>query len=676
MKNFIYQVNKLVNHLKKTSCQGFKMLLLFPLAGFGAFLSCDYLDVVPDNIPTIEHAFRNRVEAQNYKYGCFSFMPDVGNMAQDPAMLGCDEIWVPELIAGADINVAQLKGIITGNQGTNAPLANYWVSQRNSQTNVAKALWTGISDCNIFLENIYEPFDLEDSERNKWRGEIIFLKAYLHYWLFRQYGPVPLMKNNKSIDSPSDEVQQYREPVDSCVNYIASLLDEAAALLPLTVEDPSSELGFPDKCIALALKAELLTLAASPLFNCNPDYADYGDNRGVQLFPQDRSQEQAKWQRAAEALKMAIDVSHEGLHALYDFPVDYPSAASLSRETILSMQVRGAFTIPWNPEIIWGNSRHNNGGLLQRMSSPYFTSYHSSGSGGLRNYSPTLNIVEQFYTKNGLPIEDDAEWAGKNLWSIRTATESERQNIRQGYKTIELHFDREQRFYGAISFDGETYFGNSRITQDNTTNAGYMWVTEMKNGQLNGWGSTDRSSLTGYIAKKMVHFRNSMGDNAVDGYVTNYYAFPIIRLAGLYLLYAEALNEVKDAPDAEVYEYIDRVRERTGLEGVVETWSEYAVADKKNKPLTKEGMRDIIRRERINELAFEGARFWDMRRWKMAKEYMNRPIRGLNVMGSTDDDFYQETVLFEPKFELKDYFFPLRANTFLYNINLLQSPGW
>jgi hypothetical protein len=653
----------------KSFFRGLKGFAVF-FAGF-LLSSCDYLDVVPDNIPTIEHAFRNRVEAQNYKYGCFSYMPDVGNMAQDPAMLGCDEVWVTQ-----EVGNSLLRGIVIGEQGTNNPLANYWASQRNSLTNVAKALWTGISDCNIFLENIHEPFDLEDSERNKWTGEIIFLKAYLHYWLFRQYGPIPLIRSNLSMDSPSGEVQQYREPVDSCVNYIASLLDEAAALLPLTVEDPASEQGLPDKCVALALKAELLTLAASPLFNCNPDYADYRDNRGVQLFPQDKSQEQAKWQRAADALKTAIDVSHEGLHALYDFTVDYPAGASLSRETILSMQVRGAATIAWNPEIIWGNPRQNNTSTFQRMCMPYFTTPHAGGGGGSKNYAPTLTIVEQFYTKNGLPIEDDAEWEGKNRWSIRTATESERQNIRQGYKTIELHFDREQRFYGAISFDGGTYFGNSRITQDNTANAGYMWVTEMKSGQLNGWGTTDRSSRTGYIAKKMAHFRSSIADNSSTSYVTNYYAFPVIRLAGLYLLYAEALNEVKEAPDAEVYEYIDKIRTRTGLEGVVRTWNEYAVAGKKNKPLTKDGMRDIIRRERMNELVFEGARFWDMRRWKTAEEYMNRPIRGLNVMGSTDDDFYQETVLFEPKFERKDYFFPVRANTLLYNFNLLQSPGW
>jgi hypothetical protein len=263
MKNRIKQMMT-----EKGKCGRFFFCLILPFLGLGCLFSCDYLDVVPENIPTIEHAFRTRTEAQNYKYGCFSYMPDAGNMAVDPAMLGGDEIWISWNAQGVS---PVLRGIIAGEQGTANPLANYWTSERNDRTNVARPLWTGISDCNIFLENIDKPFDLKDYERDKWIGEVKFLKAYLHYWLFRQYGPIPLIRENNAMDAGSGAVQQYREPVDSCVNYIASLLDEAAALLPLTVEDFASEQGLPDRCIALALKAELLTLAASPLFNCNPD---------------------------------------------------------------------------------------------------------------------------------------------------------------------------------------------------------------------------------------------------------------------------------------------------------------------------------------------------------------------------------------------------------------------
>jgi len=137
------------------------------------------------------------------------------------------------------------------------------------------------------------------------------------------------------------------------------------------------------------------------------------------------------------------------------------------------------------------------------------------------------------------------------------------------------------------------------------------------------------------------------------------------------------LNEWKDVPDDDVYEYIDLVRNRTGLKGVVESWREHAVADKKNLPATQAGMRDIIRRERLNELAFEGHRYWDIRRWKLAESLLhNRPIRGLNILGVIAEDFYNETVLFTTTFEKKHYFAPLKSDVLVTNTNLLQSPYW
>jgi hypothetical protein len=153
------------------------------------------------------------------------------------------------------------------------------------------------------------------------------------------------------------------------------------------------------------------------------------------------------------------------------------------------------------------------------------------------------------------------------------------------------------------------------------------------------------------------------------------YAFPIIRLADLYLMYAEALNEAGEAtPSPDVYTCIDLVRARTGLAGVVESWREHAIEP--GKPLTQAGMRDIIHRERLNELAFEGARYWDLRRWKLAETYMNRPVRGLNIYGEKAADFYQVIEVYPLKFEKKDYFSPIRTGTLIKNTNLLQSPGW
>jgi hypothetical protein len=661
MKKIVFKFNKAI---KTFAC-------VFCLSFISA--SCaDYLDIVPEEIPTIDNAFKNRTEARNYLYGCYSFLPQIGDCLLDPAMLGSDEISILEIVYNNQ--AYNLRHIARGEQKADDPYANFWASkQGNPNLRGGTALFTALRDCNIFLENIHLPFDLEENEREQWIGEIKFLKAYYHFWLFRMYGPIPLIKENLPIDLSGKEVQIYREPVDEVTDYIVSLLDEAASLLPLTVENDMDEMGRATKTIALAMKAQVLTYVASPLFNCNTDYSDFVDNRGKQLFPQDKGVEKEKWKKAADALKVAIETAEEALYKLYDFHSN-ANAPLLNEKTILAMQVRGAATERWNSEIIWGSSSYNSNNI-QRLCTPYFTVQQADGLCGLKSYAPTLNVIAQFYTKNGLPIEDDRDWEDIDPMGLRTAEADDRWYIKQGFQTINLHFDREPRFYGAIFFDGGTYYGNQRIINDNTTNIDYMWVTELKAGDFSGSISYDRYSSTGYICKKLLHYMTTVPANG-GGYSQYRYAFPRIRLADLYLMYAEALNEYKDSPDAEVYEYIDKVRERTGLDGVVESWQEHAIATAKNKPLTREGMRDIIRRERFNELAFEGPRFWDLRRWKLAETYMNRPAYGLNIYGATANDFYRVTEIYPLKFEKKDYFWPIKTSTLLNNPNLLQSKGW
>jgi len=171
----------------------------------------------------------------------------------------------------------------------------------------------------------------------------------------------------------------------------------------------------------------------------------------------------------------------------------------------------------------------------------------------------------------------------------------------------------------------------------------------------------------------MIHYLSSVPDNS-DQFTQHRYAFPIIRLADLYLMYAEALNEWKATPDQEVYEYIDKVRARTGLEGVVKSWQKHSLTP--DKPKNKEGMREIIRRERMNELAFEGVRFWDLKRWKLAETYLNKPIRGLNIMGETAQDFYQVKTVYQLKYAKKDYLWPIKQSVLLRNKNLVQNLNW
>ena len=193
-------------------------------------------------------------------------------------------------------------------------------------------------------------------------------------------------------------------------------------------------------------------------------------------------------------------------------------------------------------------------------------------------------------------------------------------------------------------------------------------------GERSGKQGFELYSITGYFAKKLVNYENIITTNniTVEGYT-----FPIIRLSDLYLMYAEALNEVKGTPDAEVYEYVQKVRNKAGLDkggDLVSTWAQFS--NKPGKPSTKEGMREIIRQERLIEFSLEGVRYWDLRRWKLAEDYFSRPIKGWNIYASDSDGFYQVKNIFFRDYLKKDYLWPISQNELLRNPNLVQSPGW
>ena len=87
-----------------------------------------------------------------------------------------------------------------------------------------------------------------------------------------------------------------------------------------------------------------------------------------------------------------------------------------------------------------------------------------------------------------------------------------------------------------------------------------------------------------------------------------------------------------------MYQWVDSIRLRAGLEGVLDSWNKYSNIP--NKPTTKEGMREIIKRERLIELAFEGERPFDLRRWKDAMKYQNEPVQGWDVQGVRAEEYY------------------------------------
>ena len=176
--------------------------------------------------------------------------------------------------------------------------------------------------------------------------------------------------------------------------------------------------------------------------------------------------------------------------------------------------------------------------------------------------------------------------------------------------------------------------------------------------------------------------------SAHSALTTGQLAFSLIMIVGLYTLFliaevylmqAEAWNEYLDQPDSRVYDPLDKVRERAGILPVREAWKTFSNSPAKVD--TKVGMREIIRNEYSIEFAFEGHRYWDIRRWTIAHQVMNEKQYGWNILGTTFQTFYNNengpiVVWSKNKFVApRDYLEPFNAEEILIS-GMVQNPGW
>jgi hypothetical protein len=341
------------------------------------------------------------------------------------------------------------------------------------------------------------------------------------------------------------------------------------------------------------------------------------------------------------------------------------------------------------------------------------------------SHGTTLRVAEEFYTRNGIPIEEDDEWINKwlggdfsqryNYTTISVTPGSgvngvsslsedhkyylgayiSKTNVWNTHGKIarsgnlqytgKLHFYREPRFYAWIGCDrGIWEISVWPDTARASAFAHYVLATKYgeDQGKYDNTGAA-RHVPSGYFAKKIVHPAGIK--NALEYYtISDDMTYPIIRLSDLYLLYAEVLNETKSTPDAEVYRWIDSVRLRAGLETVVDSWGKYAIPAAKSKPQSKTGMREIIKRERMIELSFESIKFFDLLRWKDALNYLRQPVQGWNQNGGGYDDeqrnldaYYRVTTYMNgTPFNARNYFWPISKISLRKNNNLVQNPGW
>ncbi|WP_345208962.1 RagB/SusD family nutrient uptake outer membrane protein [Mucilaginibacter gynuensis] len=623
-------------------------------------VSCKkYLDVTPDNVGTIDYAFRNRNEAENYLFTCYNTLQNFAGTQNDPGFTTSGEVIFPNNLTDNQGVDPTGFNIIRGTQTTQNVGLNYWDGENGGQK-----IFVALRRCNTMLENIDKPIDLTVGEKARWIAEVKFLKAYYNYFLYRMYGPIPIMDKNLPVTSQPEDLKVKRAPADSVVNYIVRLIDEAVPDLPPFIQNQTQELGRITRTIALSVKAEVLATAASPLFNGNPDFVGLKNKDGEALFSP--TYDATKWDRAAIACNEAIQNAEANGYRLHTLltSASIPQNLTDSLKKVLNLQTTVTDKWETNPEIIWalnptfgfGNQEY----FMPRLTSDAAKNLIAQGT-----LAAPISQQELYYTENGVPINEDKNWDYNGRYNLQTGDDANRFYIHNGYQTVKAHFHREARFYADLAFDGGVWYGNGIL--GNGENA--LWVSARSSSSFAGPKDNIRINVTGYWPKKLVNYLT-----VYDKTMTwEDFRLPRIRLAGMYLLYAEILNE-QGRPYAEVLSYVDRVRARAGLTGVEEAWTNFSRTP--TKFTTKDGLRQIIHQERRIELCFEKQAGWDLRRWKELQTAMSRPLQGWNVAEESPINYYRPRTIVTPVFNTRNYLWPIKADALIVNTNLVQNPNW
>ncbi len=616
----------------------------------------DYLDIVPEKTQELDLLYDREQQAFKALATCYSYLPKNDDLYGTHVLL-TDELTTP---SGQALNS---KKVMQGEQNVNNPFLGYWIGYNGGQ--YQHSLYKAINDCNLFLENIYGVPDMEEEEKSIWSAEVKFLKAYYHFLLVRDYGPIPIMDKNLPISASIDEIRVKRSSVDDCFDYIVSTIDEAIVDLPSRVTN-TLMLGRIDQTIAAAIKSRVLLYAASPLFNGNAEYyQNFKNVDGTPFF--NATYDAEKWKFASDAAKEAIDLALENGISMFRFSGDIieDDKTLIQYQSIQSLyHYRYMFTDKWNKELIWGNSQPVTGWYQIQAASLMKSPSVTSNEAAWQWLSPSMNIVESYYTENGLPIDEDITFDYENRYGMTTVGYANATEAQTGQQTAILHLNREPRFYSSIGFDR----GYNRAYSD-------LFGLKIRKGETPGGrqGYSNDYLVTGYLLKKYSHM-DSQGLDYGNSLIK--YPWPIIRMAELYLNYAEALNEY-NGPSQDVYNALNEIRSRVGLPNVEEVWSNPSLAKTLNKHQNKDGLRQIIHQERTIELAFEGHRYNDVRRLKQGDTYFNNPIQGWSVDEVEGDKFYQlknidERIFITPR----DYFQPIPLNEITKNPNLVQNLGW
>ena len=636
-----------------------KYIALGMIAMFSLSSCSDYLDKEPDDQLTLETVFENKTNMERWLAYIYNATPKFYNYD------GADAV-ADELAPSVGWESQGFKAILYQNGN--------WTSASGGVINYWETFPMRIRQAYIFIKYAHALPDVTEKEVNYMKAECRFFIAYFHAVMAMTYGAVPIIRD-ATEEITGETLLLKQEPFNTVVDWAANELLETSKLLPAYYGE-DNKYGRITSIICLAMRARLLTFAASPLVNGNqdPDMVNMKNCDGVSIF--DSTFKPERWKTAVDANKLLIDEAEKAGHKLYIETIGDDVDAFQSYQNALMLRYNQG-----NMEILFPRT-YDDAGYFDRQANP-------RSMGGAGAIGVTQSLVDAFFMNNGLvPItgytNDGAtpvinsesgysetgystvDESYKTTWMYATkgGTEQETEHVIVPKNTYKMYCGREPRFYISVLYNEEYHWGKDK------SNAKNKFANFFSGGE--DGGPSHDSPSAGYLIRKRVD------PSAIPASSSGTYKKRqgvLYRLAEAYLSYAESLYEYSVAMgtytdnETEILDYINRVRYRAGI-------PQYGKgADQ--IPVTEAQLRDLIRRERRVELNCEaGIRFDDLRRWKEAETALNGKFYGMNALAkSTERDEYYKRTLYQTR-RFISYWWPIPQDDIDKNTNLRQLPGW
>ena len=607
--------------------------------------SCtDYLDKSPESDVSPEAAFKNFKNFQGFTEELYLCIPDFSKSYWTTCWnWGEDDIQAVgfDYLMGYKVDQGDFWGWQKEFDGWGACFmdqADTFDPNDRFKRGLWKAAWYGIRKANLGLENMDLMTAATQEEKNTIKGQLLFFRGWLHFQLMQYFGGLPYIDHAIAADQP---MTLPRETCQACAEKAAKDFREAAELLPIDWDKSSvgrntlGKNGFRiNKITALAYEGKSLLWAASPLVKNCDDKMNVNGNASTYDYDTNYAQQ------AAEALGelLALVETGQTQYKLVDF-ADYSDLFYTWNKNMLP---------PGSTENIlrdipaeaWHNSHF---GVFTEFGGSFLT-------GGKAASQPTANYVNYYGMKNGLPLDDPES----------------------GFDPTHPWKNRDPRFYHDIVYDGVKVVEGAEAIEPDANRYANLYTGGTYRDDIN-------ESRTGYLLYKFIPM---IANNYDMGSTYNklYIDVPYLRLADCYLMYAEACAAVGGATakakcSLTALDAVNKIRERAGVAGVAAKFTG-----------NKDKFMDEVRRERAVELAFEGHRFNDLRRWllldkapyniKTSQEFVRAGEFDPKNPQNTEVSGFKEKTILTRHFTSKHWWMPLKKKDTSIYPEMFQNPGW